>query len=130
FQSTKAIHMKEGDYDGRSIQSTKNIDAMGVLKTRNNMELITVWAPSSMLKERTTHTIEDVMKILECSVSSLKKEAGNYKMVLLETFEKLNIYGIQVIRTKVTLSRTCVNDKDSWKHVEIRLATLPTTWHE
>ena len=44
FNATKSNYLKEGDYDGRSIQAAKNIDALGLLKTQSNMELVIVEA--------------------------------------------------------------------------------------
>ncbi|KAI7850563.1 hypothetical protein BDC45DRAFT_446841, partial [Circinella umbellata] len=138
FNATKSNYLKEGDYD-----AAKNIDALGLLKTQSNMELVIVEASSGILKEHTTHTIEDSLKILECSVASLRREAANYKFSSLETFKKLNTYGIQIIKSKITLSKTSLYNKnqdqathpshifldDTWKHVEMRTAEIPTTWH-
>ncbi|KAI7850565.1 hypothetical protein BDC45DRAFT_546567 [Circinella umbellata] len=113
FNATKSNYLKEGNYDGRSIQAAKNIDALGLLKTQSNMELVIVEASSGILKEHTTHTIEDSLKILECSVASLRREAANYKFSSLETFKKLNTYSIQIIKSKITLSKTSLYNKNT-----------------
>lgn len=51
----------------------------GILKIQNDMELVIIKASSSSLKENTTHMTEDSLKIIECSVSALCKEATHYK---------------------------------------------------
>ena len=84
---------------------------------------------SGILKEHTTHSIEDSLKVLECSVASLRREAANYKFSSLETFKRLNTYGIQMIKSKITLSKTSMYNENTWKHVEMRTAQIPTTWH-
>jgi hypothetical protein len=85
---------------------------------------------SGRLKEHTTHTIEDSLKILECGVAALKKETIHYKNASLETFKKLKVYSVHVIKTQVTLCEMSLSDKDHWKFVEKRSATLPTDWDD
>ncbi|KAL0141927.1 hypothetical protein V8B55DRAFT_1562469 [Mucor lusitanicus] len=69
-------NLKDYDYDLRSAPLSKLIDALGVSKTQNNMELIIVEALRSngAIKKNALYTIEDSLKIIECSIlSSLKK---------------------------------------------------------
>ncbi|KAI7853074.1 hypothetical protein BDC45DRAFT_175528 [Circinella umbellata] len=130
YKSTKSLYLNTGDYDGRATDTAKNIDALGYLKTQNNIELVVVESSSGMIKENTTHTIEDTIKTLECNVAALRKEASHYNNATLETFKKLSTYGIQVIKTNVVLSKTSMVNKDKWKHVQIRNAQIPTTWND
>jgi hypothetical protein len=76
------------------------------------------------------HTIEDCLKLLECSVSSLRKEAVLNKNSSIATFKKLKVFTIQVIKNQVTLSELYMNDKKSWSFIEKRTATLPSSWHD
>ncbi|GAA5816039.1 hypothetical protein MFLAVUS_009561 [Mucor flavus] len=73
FHSTKTLNLVDYDYDLCGVPPSKNIDALGILSTQNNMELIVVESSSGRLKEHTTHTIEDSLKILECGMAALKK---------------------------------------------------------
>lgn len=58
------------------------MDALGILKIQNDMELVIIEASSGSLKENITHMAEDSLKIIECSVSALRKEATHYKNAL------------------------------------------------
>lgn len=42
FHSTKTLNLVDYDYDLRGAPPSKNIDALGILSTQNNMELIVV----------------------------------------------------------------------------------------
>lgn len=78
FSSSKLLNLKGCDYDLRSAPPAKLIDALGTLITQNNMELVIVEVSSGISKENATHSIEDTLKILECAVASLRKEATHY----------------------------------------------------
>lgn len=45
YKATKTLYLKEGNYDGRSNLPAKYIDALGILKTHNNMEMVVVESP-------------------------------------------------------------------------------------
>ncbi|KAI7896644.1 uncharacterized protein EV154DRAFT_558258 [Mucor mucedo] len=130
FLASSCLNLKYYDYDLRAAPSNKFIDALGIMKTQNNMELIIVEASSGAIKEDTTHTIEDSLKILECSASALKKEVAHYKNASLKTFKMLKVYSLQIIRTQVTLSEMSLYDKNHWKFIEKRSAKLPTNWND
>ncbi|KAI8992196.1 hypothetical protein BDF20DRAFT_811162 [Mycotypha africana] len=129
FTSSRVLKQKANDYDLRSAPS-KYIDALGTLTTQNNMELIIVEASSGQLKENTTHSIEDTLKILECGISSLRKEASHYNDASLSTFMKLKVFGVHVIKSQVTLSEISLDDSTHWKCIELRTAKLPTAWSD
>ncbi|KAG1554738.1 hypothetical protein G6F49_007756 [Rhizopus delemar] len=126
FISSKRLNLKGYDYDYRSASSNK----LGILKTQNNMELIIAEVSSGTMKENTTYTIEDALKILECSISALRKEVTYYKNASLKTFKKLKIYSLQVIKTQVTLSEMSLFNKTHWKFIEKMVAKLPTNWND
>lgn len=65
-----------------------------------------------MVEEHTTHSLEDLVKILECNVAALREEACHHQNASLETFKKLGAYGIQIIKTQATLSKTMMHDKN------------------
>ncbi|KAG1623741.1 hypothetical protein G6F45_010687 [Rhizopus arrhizus] len=130
FHSTKTLNLVDYDYDLRGAPPSKNIDALGILSTQNNMELIVVESSSGRLKEHTSHTIEDSLKVLECGVAALKKEAIHYKNASLDTFKKLKVYSVQIIKTQVTLSELSLFNESHWKFVEKRSAKLPTNWND
>ncbi|KAI9354169.1 hypothetical protein BD770DRAFT_325080 [Pilaira anomala] len=130
FISSKMLNQKDCDYDLRSAPPSKCIDALGTLTTHNNMELIIVEASSGQLKENATHSIEDTLKILECGISSLRKEAAHYNDSSLSTFMKLKVYGVHVIKSQVTLSEISLDDETHWKCIELRSAKLPTVWSD
>lgn len=56
---------------------------------------------SGKIKENATHTIKDTLKILECGVSSLRKEAAHLNSASLSTSMKLKVYDIHVINHKL-----------------------------
>lgn len=85
---------------------------------------------SGMIEEHTTHSLEDTMKILECNVAALREEACHYENASLETCDKLDAYGVQIIKTQVALSKTMIHDKRCWKNIEIRAAQIPRTWDD
>ncbi|KAI7895280.1 uncharacterized protein EV154DRAFT_559695 [Mucor mucedo] len=100
------------------------------MSAQNNMELIVIESSSGRLKEHTTHTIEDSLKILECGVATLKKEAMHYKNASVSTFKRLKVFSVQVIKTQVTLLELSLYDESHWSFVEKRSAKLPTNWND
>lgn len=122
-------------------------DALGYFKTYNNMEIIVVEASryysrrhdfpllifllnSGKLEENTVHTIEDCLKLLECGVSSLRKEAVLNKNSSFSTFKKLKVFGVQTVKNQVTLSELYMNNATSWNFIEKRTATIPSSWDD
>lgn len=85
---------------------------------------------SGMAEEYTAHSLEGSVKILERNVAALREEACHYENASLETFKKLGAYGVQIIETKVALSKTMVHDKHRWKNIEMRSAQIPKTWDD
>ncbi|KAG1153747.1 hypothetical protein G6F37_010078 [Rhizopus arrhizus] len=127
FTSNKHLEISESDYNQRP---GKYVDALGFLKTSNNMEIVIVEVSSGQLKECTVHTIEDCLKLLVCGVSSQNKEAVLNKNSSIATFKKLKVFAIQIIKNQVTLSELFMNDQKSWCFIEKRTATLSSSWHD
>ncbi|KAI7905020.1 uncharacterized protein BX663DRAFT_484356 [Cokeromyces recurvatus] len=68
---------------------------------------------SGILKEHTTRTVEDSLKILECSMSALRKEASHYKNASKKTFEELKVFSVHVVTTQVTLCEMSFHDENN-----------------
>ncbi|CAO3638361.1 unnamed protein product [Mucor hiemalis] len=128
YKATKEIYLKDGDYDGGSTLAAKHIDALGTLKSNKNVEKVVVESSSGMVNEHTSHSIGDSLKILECNVAALKKELIHYENAALALFKSLGVYGVQIIKTQVTLSKMTVQDGSYWRNIELRSAQIPTTW--
>lgn len=53
-----------------------------------------------------------------------------YKEASIETFKKIEVYTIQVIKDRMTLYSTSIFNKQKWKHIELRSAIIPTKWDD
>ncbi|KAF7729649.1 hypothetical protein EC973_004022 [Apophysomyces ossiformis] len=126
FSSGKLIDLEKWDFDLRNIPN-RFMDAIGKMPD-HDMEVLLVEASSGIEKEDVQHTIEDTLKILDCSTSSLLLTASKYKNCDFELFKKLNIFCLHIIRDKITLLATRVHDGAQWEHVEVRSAIIPTMW--
>ncbi|KAI8973816.1 hypothetical protein BDF20DRAFT_824356 [Mycotypha africana] len=51
YNATKTLYLKDGDYDGRSTVPARYIDALGILKTHDNMEMVVVESSRSKAKK-------------------------------------------------------------------------------
>ncbi|KAI7855411.1 hypothetical protein BDC45DRAFT_568305 [Circinella umbellata] len=71
---------------------------------------------------------KNTVKILECATSLLVHQQLKYKNAFIETFKKLRVFSIHAIKNKITLSSTMLCDRHSWNHIELRSATIPSTW--
>ncbi|KAI7871412.1 uncharacterized protein EV154DRAFT_395183, partial [Mucor mucedo] len=80
-------------------------------------------------KENTAHSVEDSLKVLEYSVSALKKETTHYKNASLIIFKKLKVYSLQIIKNRVNLSKMSLYDKYHWKFIEKGSAKGPTKYN-
>ncbi|KAI8083448.1 hypothetical protein BDF21DRAFT_451068 [Thamnidium elegans] len=127
FTSNKHLEISKSSCNQRP---EKYVDALGFLKTSNNMDIVIIEASSGQLKERTMHTIEDCLKLLEYGVSSLKKEAILNKNSSIATFRKLKAFAIQIIKNQVTLSELFMNDQKSWFFIKKRTATISSSWYD
>ncbi|KAI7855409.1 hypothetical protein BDC45DRAFT_439245 [Circinella umbellata] len=127
MQAIKAINLKDNDYNAKKAPQ-RFLDALGVMTSSMEMEAVIVEASSSGNSENVGPTIEDTVKILECATSSLVHQQSKYKNASIETFKKLRVFSIHVIKNKITLSSTMLCDRYRWNHIELRSATIPSTW--
>ncbi|CAO3637994.1 unnamed protein product [Cunninghamella blakesleeana] len=75
------------------------------------------------------HTVEDSLKLLECTSKCLQLEMMNYRSASFDTFKKRCIIGIQVIGNKITLTSTKLGD-NTYYYVEQRSALVPRNWED
>lgn len=94
------------------------------------MEIVIVEASSGAIQENTKHSIEDSLKILECSVASLHKEASHYPNASLETFKLLTVFSVHIIKTQVALCEMSLSNNNKWKFIERLTACIPTNWND
>ncbi|KAF7725451.1 hypothetical protein EC973_009625 [Apophysomyces ossiformis] len=108
--SSKFVHLKDSDYNVKNI-TTKNIDGLGTARLgRTKMEEVLIESSSGISQENVPHTLDDTIKLLECSTKSLLSEASVRKEASFESFKKMKVY--------------CLH------HVEVRSAVVPTRWNE
>ncbi|KAI8063566.1 hypothetical protein BC940DRAFT_335779 [Gongronella butleri] len=50
------------------------------------------------------------------------------KRASMATFSRLHVYSIHVITAKMTLAETSVHVSHSYRHIDLRTATMPDTW--
>ncbi|EIE76823.1 hypothetical protein RO3G_01527 [Rhizopus delemar RA 99-880] len=89
FHSTKTLNLVDYDYDLRGAPPSKNIDALGILSTQNNMELIVVESSrfvegigmwSGSIEKRSYSLQECIIGYIQEAESLLRannKDAGN-----------------------------------------------------
>ncbi|KAG2219518.1 hypothetical protein INT45_002835 [Circinella minor] len=127
LEAIKSVHMF--DQDLKLLKTPRRfMDALGKLKTPNNMEIVIVESSSGGLSEDVTHSIEDTLKTIECATAALVSAATKYKNASVKTFRKLKVYSIHVIKNTMTLTETTLHDQHTWKRVELRSCNIPTTW--
>lgn len=68
------------------------------------------------------------MKLLECSIRSLKAEAEKMKFASLETFKKRRFFSCLYSKDKLTMVSTFLVDKNRWGFVFVREAIIPRSW--
>ncbi|KAI7852719.1 hypothetical protein BDC45DRAFT_428652, partial [Circinella umbellata] len=83
---------------------------------------------SSNIFENTQHSMDDTLKQIESTSNALKRQINLYKCASYDTIIKRKIYGIQVIQNTITLTETSIMNPAKWRFVEVRSATIPTTW--
>ncbi|KAI9316042.1 hypothetical protein BX666DRAFT_1954199 [Dichotomocladium elegans] len=76
------------------------------------------------------HTMEDTLKIIECSIQCLKMDMSNHKYARFETFKRRRVLGLQYIGDKLSLLSIGVLDEKHWSCVLERSAVVPRAWRE
>ena len=80
------------------------------------------------MTEDVSHSVGDTIKTIECATASLLNEAMKYKNASIKTFKKLKVFSIHIIKNKMSLSSTSVNDQYTWNRIDMRSAEIPTDW--
>ncbi|KAI9274824.1 hypothetical protein BDA99DRAFT_249611 [Phascolomyces articulosus] len=76
------------------------------------------------------HTIEDTLKIVECSIQCLKMEMIENKLASISAFLKRQILGLHYIGDKLSLTSTRLLNNGRYSHVLLRSSVIPRTWHD
>ncbi|KAG0748731.1 hypothetical protein G6F57_001159 [Rhizopus arrhizus] len=71
---------------------------------------------------------ENTMKLLECSIRSLKAEMEKVKFASLETFKKRRFLTCLYAKDKLTLLTTFLVNSDRWGFTFVREAVVPRSW--
>jgi hypothetical protein len=74
------------------------------------------------------HKKEDSIKLLECSIRSLKLEMQKKKPVSFSTYQKRKFFSYLFANYKLTMLTTSASDPDHWRFVYVREARIPRTW--
>ncbi|ORX62212.1 hypothetical protein DM01DRAFT_1315612 [Hesseltinella vesiculosa] len=75
-----------------------------------------------------SHAMDDAVKLVSCSISSLLQEAELRKGASFSKFCELKILAIQVVKNKLTLSYLNMSSSGKWQWTEHGWATIPLTW--
>ncbi|KAI8150122.1 hypothetical protein BJV82DRAFT_10419 [Fennellomyces sp. T-0311] len=129
LQAMKDVFMFENDFNMLKAPR-RYLDALGKMHSLSSMESVLVEASSGGLQEDVVHTIEDSIKSIECATASLQTQAMRYKRASISTFKKLQVFSIHIIKNKMTLSTTMLNDPFTWSRIDLRSATIPTDWDD
>ncbi|KAI8147861.1 hypothetical protein BJV82DRAFT_664207 [Fennellomyces sp. T-0311] len=127
MQSVKEMDMVDKGFNLMKTQR-RYIDALAKMTTGSEMEVVVVEASSGPVGEKVVHTIEDTLKIMECTTASLSAIAAKYRHASITTLKKLRVYSVHLIKNKMTLSYTSLNDAYSWRRMDLRTAEIPTKW--
>ncbi|CAO3637827.1 unnamed protein product [Cunninghamella echinulata] len=95
-----------------------------------DQEKMNIEVSSGFENEYVKHSLEDTIKLIEAAINTLLTEMSIYKESSINTFRNVEIYSIQVIKSRMPMYSTSVFDKKKWKHVEIRSAIVPTSWSD
>ncbi|KAG1149348.1 hypothetical protein G6F37_007776 [Rhizopus arrhizus] len=74
------------------------------------------------------HAKENTMKLLECSIRSLKVEMEKVKFASLETFKKRRFLTCLYAKDKLTILATFLVNSDRWGFTFVREAVVPQSW--
>ncbi|KAI7853788.1 hypothetical protein BDC45DRAFT_144259 [Circinella umbellata] len=128
LQAIKGIFMMF-DNEFNLLKTPKRyMDALGRMHSMSNMEIVIVEASSGALTEDVSHSVGNTIKTIECATASLLNEAMKYKNTSIKTFKKLEVFSIHIIKNKMSLSNTSVNDQYTWNRIDMRSAEIPTDW--
>ncbi|CEG82487.1 hypothetical protein RMATCC62417_16553 [Rhizopus microsporus] len=75
-----------------------------------------------------SHTSEDTLKLLECSIRALKLEMEKLKGASYKTFQQRRFLTCLYAGDKLTLMSTSLVDDNRWGFITVREAVIPRTW--
>ncbi|CAO3699389.1 unnamed protein product [Rhizopus stolonifer] len=111
------------------LNSKNNIFSDGIGRTNIQQETIFMESSSSFQMEDFEHSIGDTYKIVESMSSSLNTMLRRKQDCKLSSVLNLAVYGIQCIKSKLTLMKTTLDlHSDRLQIVELRSASIPTVW--
>ncbi|CEP14615.1 hypothetical protein [Parasitella parasitica] len=100
-------------------------DGIGYLVMDNSENLLF----ESSGEENDGHTQDVTIKLLECSVRSLKMEMENIKNASFESFKKRRFFTYLYAGDKLTMLSTSVVSREKWGYTLVREAIVPRTWN-
>ncbi|ORX60499.1 hypothetical protein DM01DRAFT_1317064 [Hesseltinella vesiculosa] len=128
--ANKMILMSAANYITKNA-SVKKMDALGISQNSSTaMESLLVESSSGLHSEAVAHTLDDTIKLVECSIMALKNEAASRKDCDWEIFKNTPAFTIHVICDQITLSKTTFLDSSRWAHVQLRSSQIPASWNK
>ncbi|KAG1384772.1 hypothetical protein G6F61_000128 [Rhizopus arrhizus] len=80
-------------------------------------------------EENDGHTQDVTIKLLECSIRSLKMEMENIKDASFEYYKKRRFFTYLYAGDKLTMLSTSVVSREKWGYTLVREAIVPRTWN-
>jgi hypothetical protein len=96
---------------------------------RDQSERIVMESSSGFAKENIEHTIEDSLKLVTTTISALQSDVSHNMDASFSTMKEYATYGVQCIKSRITLLKCSIHDIDHWKIEELRSAFIPITWN-
>ncbi|ORX51560.1 hypothetical protein DM01DRAFT_1337077, partial [Hesseltinella vesiculosa] len=127
--ANKFVKMKEQYYSFKA--GSRFMDALGTLTltdTPKLAEIILVESSSGLAEENAAHTIDDSIKLFECSAASLRLLAASWKNARYDTFKKSKVFCLHFVTNKITLTATEARSPNHWTHIELASCTIPLNW--
>lgn len=106
--------------------TTRLVDGIGI--DSDGFERIIFECSGGFISEKPEHALEDTIKQTQSCVSVLKSDAFHHLDASFETFQKRRILGIHIIKSKMTLIETRINQNKRWEILELCSASIPLTW--
>ncbi|KAI8334824.1 hypothetical protein BC941DRAFT_356528, partial [Chlamydoabsidia padenii] len=76
------------------------------------------------------HSEEDTIKQICNTSSCLKMDMKKYQFASFDTFRRRQVFGLQFINDKMTLTTTSIIDKERYAFIETRSARIPTSYKD
>lgn len=74
--------------------------------------------------------MEETIKLLECTIRTLKVVMTKNGSASTNTFKKYKMYSCLYSTDKITMMSTSLVDKEHWGYVFVRDAHIPRTWED